>query len=176
MNKEKSKVTPKLGLDFGKVIMGAVINGRQDTSFLGTTFDEAMKSPATEGAIEAVAELVDAFKGNVWIVSKCGPSVENKTRAWLKHNHFYRETGLKNANLRFCRKRPEKAPICQQIGITAFVDDRLDVLIHMEGIVSDLYLFGEQPPNQSKIDSITAVKDWEEVLQEILPDKIRKFA
>ena len=138
MNKDK------LGLDFGKVIMGAVKNGRADTSFLGTTFNEAMKSPPGEGAFEATKQLVELFCGDVWIVSKCGPSVEQKTKAWLKHWKLYDETGLDRANVRFCRERHHKARICKQLGITHFVDDRLDVLQPMVGIVPTLYLFGEQ--------------------------------
>lgn len=168
----KTKNTkPRLGLDFGKVIMGATINGKADTSFLGTSFDEAMKSPATEGAVEAVAELVDRFDGEVWIVSKCGPSVENKTKGWLKHQNFYRQTGLKRENLRFCRKRPDKAPICKQLQITHFVDDRADVLQHMIGVVPNLFLFGEQR-DRVESDSFVWTPDWDSVLEGISVQKL----
>ncbi len=162
MNKEK------LGLDFGKVIMGAVKNGRADTSFLGTTFDEAMKSPPGEGAFEATRQLVDLFSGDVWIVSKCGPSVENKTKGWLKHWKFYDETGLDRGKVRFCRERHHKAKICKQLGITHFVDDRLDVLKPMVGIVSNLYLFGEQREGTICPEWATAVGDWGALLDEFL--------
>ncbi|MEM7010963.1 MAG: hypothetical protein AAF585_05710 [Verrucomicrobiota bacterium] len=161
---------PRLGLDFGKVIMGAVINGKADTSFLGTSFEDAMKSPATEGAVEAVAELVDRFEGEVWIVSKCGPSVENKTKGWLKHHDFYGQTGLQRKNLRFCRKRPDKAPICKQLRITHFVDDRADVLQHMIGVVPNLFLFGEQCDHVDKGPFIPA-NTWESVLDLIPAQK-----
>ena len=161
MNKEK------LGLDFGKVIMGAVKNGRADTSFLGTTFDEAMKSPPGEGAFEVTKQLVELFSGDVWIVSKCGPSVENKTKGWLKHWKFYDETGLDRANVRFCRERHHKARICKQLGITHFVDDRLDVLQPMIGIVSNLYLFGEQREGTDCPEWATPVGDWRALLDEI---------
>ncbi|MBL4634944.1 MAG: hypothetical protein JKY56_13815 [Kofleriaceae bacterium] len=73
----------KLGIDFGKVIIGATLNGVHDTSFLGSTLAAAMKTPAAEGAFDAVKELVSRFRGQVWIVSKCGPTVEKKSRAWL---------------------------------------------------------------------------------------------
>ncbi len=156
----------KLGLDFGKVIMGAVKNGRADTSFLGTTFDEAMTSPPGEGAFQAIAQLVNSFSGDVWIVSKCGPSVEKKTKGWLKHWSFYDETGLDRAKVRFCRERPDKAKICKQLGITHFVDDRLDVLEPMVGIVSNLYLFGEQQEGTVCPEWATEVGDWDVVLDE----------
>ena len=165
---EKIMEKNKLGLDFGKVIMGAVRNGRADTSFLGTTFDEAMKSAPEEGAFDAIRQLVDRFSGGVWIVSKCGPSVENKTRGWLKHWKFYDETGLDRAHLRFCRERRDKALICRELEVTHFVDDRIDVLQPMVGVVPNLYLFGEQREGAVCPAWATPVGGWAAVLDEIL--------
>ncbi len=134
----------RLGIDFGKVIMGPVINGRADTTFLGNSFAKAMETPPSEHALECITDLVDVFAGEVWIVSKCGQSVQNKTKAWLKHWDFYAATGLVKTNLRFCLERRQKAGICKQLRITHFIDDRLDVLQPMKGVVDNLYLFGEQ--------------------------------
>ncbi len=47
-------------------------------------------------------------------------------------------------NLRFCLQRPQKADHCRELGITHFIDDRSDVLRHLEGIVPKRYLFGPQ--------------------------------
>jgi len=159
--------TQKLGLDFGKVIMGAVKNGRADTSFLGTTFAEAMNSPPENGAIDATRKLVDRFDGHVWIVSKCGPSVENKTRGWLKHWNFYASTRFDRDRVRFCRQRRDKAGICMQLGITHFFDDRLDVLEPMRGTVPNLYLFGEQQPGTTCPHWAVAVENWGALLDVI---------
>lgn len=172
--KKKKQTTPRLGIDFGKVIMGAIINGKEDTSFLGTTFEQAMTSPATPGAVEAVTQLVDLFDGEVWIVSKCGPSVENKTRGWLKHHEFYRTTGLDPKRVRFCRQRPEKAKICRQLGITHFIDDRLDVLTPMVGIAPHLFLFGEQKSGTPIPGYVEPVTDWEQTLAAILPETVSR--
>lgn len=46
--------------------------------------------------------------------------------------------------VRFCRERPQKAPICAELGITHFIDDRADVLEPMCGIVANRFLFGPQ--------------------------------
>lgn len=135
---------PRIGIDFGRVIMCPVENGVQDTSFLGRSFSEAMKTTASTGAIECIGKLVERYQGRVFIVSKCGDSVENKTRGWLSHNEVYAKTGLSQEKVHFCKKRKDKAPICQRLGITHFIDDRADVLSHMVGIVPNLYLFGEQ--------------------------------
>jgi len=147
--------------------MGATIQGKADTSFLGSSLETALQSPATEGALEAVKQLVDDFSGQVWIVSKCGPSVQRKTRAWLDHHDFSHHTGWSSENLRFCLKRPEKAAICAELGITHFVDDRLDVLEAMSGVVPYRYLFGEQEPGLHWSDIILHVPDWKAVLREV---------
>ncbi|MBX2797315.1 MAG: hypothetical protein KTR31_06605 [Myxococcales bacterium] len=147
----------RLGLDIGKVIIGPIVDGRADTSFLGTQLDDAMSTPPAPGAFSAIRTLVDRFD-EVWLVSKCGPSVQRKTRAWLDHHDFYRTTGVPSGHLRFCLKRHEKAPIAMELGLTDFVDDRRDVLVHMRGLVPRLYLFGEQTeaPPQWTIH----VADW----------------
>lgn len=152
----------RIGIDFGRVIMCAIQNGVQDTSFLGVSFDEAMKTPATPGAIECIEELVAHYKGRIYIVSKCGESVENKTRGWLSRNGIYAKTGLAKDQVYFCKKRKDKAPICRKLGITHFIDDRVDVLSHMVGIVPHLYLFGEQS-NASPPEWAEALADWEQV-------------
>jgi len=153
----------KLGIDFGKVIMCPTIEGVNDTRFLGCTLDDAMQTPAAPGAISAIAELVELFEGGVWIVSKCGPSVEKKSRAWLEHNRFYEQTGLSRENLRFCLKRHDKAPICKKLGIDNFIDDRLDVLLPMQGHVRRLLLFGEQAPSLRIPHWAQSVANWREV-------------
>lgn len=135
---------PRIGIDFGRVIMCPIKNGIQDTSFLGRSFSEAMKTPASTGAIECIGKLVQRYNGHVFIVSKCGESVEKKTRGWLRNNEVYAKTGLLRERVHFCTKRKAKAPICNRLGITHFIDDRADVLSHMVGIVPNLYLFGEQ--------------------------------
>lgn len=166
--KRKKDSLPKLGVDFGKVIMGAVIDGKADTSFLGSTLEDAMSSPATPGAISSLRTLVDSFEQRVWIVSKCGPSVQRKTLAWLAYHEIYEKTGLRKDRVRFCRARREKAPICEDLGITHFVDDRLDVLLPMEGIVPHRFLFGEQGAEGARVpDSVTPVFDWAETVRKI---------
>jgi hypothetical protein len=156
-----------IGIDFGRVIMCAVKNGVEDTSFLGSSFPEAMRTPASTGAIDCIGKLVQRYEGRVFIVSKCGESVENKTRGWLSKNEVYAKTGLSKDQVHFCRKRPDKAPICRRLGITHFIDDRVDVLSHMVGIVPNLFLFGEQA-HGSPPDWAETLIDWEQVSARLL--------
>ncbi|CAM3605118.1 hypothetical protein KIPE111705_16530 [Kibdelosporangium persicum] len=141
----------RLGVDFGRVINdGASHPGGDDTVFLTGGFDEAMRTPAMPGAFETLARLTEAFDGKVWIVSKAGERIQQRTMEWLDHNGFWSATGVSRANTRFCRKRPEKAVHCKRLGITHFIDDRQDVLRHLRDTVEHLYLFGPQkadPPD-----------------------------
>ena len=159
MNK-KQNITPRIGIDIGKVIMSPVVGGRSDTSFLSGSLERAMQTPPTPHALEAVRELVEVFDGQAWLISKAGPSVQFKTKEWLKHWDFYSHTQLPRKNLRFCLRRPDKAGHCKQLKITHFIDDRLDVLKHLNGNVQHLYLFGEQPKLDAAPDWVTPVIDW----------------
>jgi hypothetical protein len=152
---------PRLGVDIGRVI---IAGDGPDTSFIGGTDEDALRAPAVPGALDALARLQARFGGRVWLVSKCGERVEAKTRAWLAHHRFFETTGVLRDHLHFCRKRPEKAPICKRLGITCFVDDRQDVLVHMEGIVPTRLLFGAE---SSLHAAITPVAGWPQVEEAI---------
>ena len=135
----KTQNTPRLGVDIGRVI---IHGDGPDTNFIGGTDEAAMSAPAMEGGFEALARLRARFEGRVWIVSKCGPRIEARSRAWLERHEFFQITGILRQNLRFCRNRKDKAPICEGLGIDFFVDDRIDVLLPMAGIVPNRFLFG----------------------------------
>lgn len=150
-----------IGIDIGRVIIGPTIGGVEDTSFIGTQLQEALTTPAAPGAFEVIRGLVERFEGRAWLVSKCGPSVERKTKAWLEHVDFYALTGLASDNVRFCRERREKAGHCEELGITHFIDDRLDVLSPMRGGVPNLFLFGEREGAASRWT--IPVVDWRAV-------------
>ena len=102
----------RLGIDIGRVIMSPVTGGKSDTSFLSGNIAQAMATPPSEGAMEGVARLVDAFDGLVWFVSKAGPGNQQKTWLWLEHHNFYQNTGLLPSHVRFCLKRQEKVVHC----------------------------------------------------------------
>ena len=136
-----------LGIDIGRVII-APSDGSGDTSFLNGDEAEAMRTPQNQGAFEAIGRLAEGFEGRVWIVSKCGPRIAERSRRWLAHHEFHRRTGIGADRLRFCRQRHEKRGHCEALGITHFVDDRIDVHGHLRGLVPHLYLFGPQKPNR----------------------------
>ncbi|MBA9006917.1 hypothetical protein [Thermomonospora cellulosilytica] len=124
---------------------GGLADGAQDTVFLGGDLEQALRTPATEGAFEVLGRLSELFERRVWVISKCGPVTERKTRLWLDRHEFWERTGTPAGNIRFCRKRAEKAVHCAELGITHMIDDRLDVHRALRDVVGHRYLFGPQP-------------------------------
>ena len=162
MNKINS--TARLGIDFGRVIMGAAdSDGRADTSFLSGGEARAMETTSERGAFETIRDLCERVDGNVWIVSKCGPRIEQRTRRWLDHHSFFSETGVPRENLRFCRERREKKIHCGELRISHFIDDRMDVLTHLRGLVPLLYWFGAETLSKPAPKWVTPVADWNAV-------------
>ncbi len=157
-----------LGVDIGGVITDRV-NDHTDTSFFGENF---LRTTAVPGVFAALATLVDeVFADSVFVVSKCGPAVQAKSLAWLAHHRFYERTGVRPDHVRFCRRRSDKAAIADELGLTHFVDDRLDVLEPMVGGVGHLYLF--RPTDRDRRRSgryggISVVDSWPEVVSDLL--------
>lgn len=150
-----------IGIDIGRVL---IAGDGADTSFLGHDEDRAMRAPEMPGAIESITRLVEAFDGRVWLVSKCGPRVEARTRKWLVGKRFFERTGMSERNLRFCRERRDKAPIAVDLGLDRFVDDRADVLRSMRGLVPRLVLFGATTAEPG----MSAAPDWRRALPLLL--------
>lgn len=168
-NKIGASAQDTLGIDIGRVIIGPVgDNGHADTSFLSGTPECAMQTPPAPDAFVAISKLVRAFNAKVWLISKCGPRIQAQTQRWLDHWNFWTTTGIATNHLRFCLQRRDKALHCREIGITHFIDDRLDVLQHLRGLVPCLYLFGHQ---QDPVPTwVTPVLTWPIALSAVLAD------
>ncbi|MFC0532150.1 hypothetical protein [Phytohabitans kaempferiae] len=136
---------PRLGIDIGRVIIDGTSHPEGgDTAFFAGDTATMLRTPAVPGAFEAIARLVARFEGRAWLVSKCGERVQRRTLHWLDHHDFAGRTGIAPDRVRFCRRRPDKAIHCAELGITHFVDDKLDVHEALRGMVPHLYLFGRQ--------------------------------
>src|SRR6478736_980101 len=109
----KTASIPTLGIDIGRVIIGAADpSGRADTSFLRGDEETALSTAATEGAFEIIAELTRLFNGRVWLVSKCGPRIQAQTLRWLKRHDFFAKTGVQPNRVLFCLERHQKREHC----------------------------------------------------------------
>jgi hypothetical protein len=157
----------KLGIDVGRVLIAPGDGSRPDTSFIGGSLEDALSTPPYEGMFDVVPALANRFDGRVWIVSKCGRRIQERTLQWFERHRFFERTGIDRRNVRFCLQRPEKALHCRELGITHFIDDRTDVLDAMLGVVPNRYLFG--PQRTAVPRGIRHLGTWAEVAQELLP-------
>ena len=155
--------TKRLGIDVGGVLTRK--GGKADTFLFGPNY---LNAPAVDGAIDAVIELAQSppFKGNTFIISKCGHKVECRTRDWLKAKNI--DLYIPETNWHFCKKRHEKAPIAEDLGLTHFVDDRLEVLSYMTS-VKKRFLFqpeaDEIEPRKHMLPQVQIVENWRELLK-----------
>jgi len=158
-----------LGVDIGNVIID---HRSTDPNDMKLHEERYSTIPASTDAFEAIHKLNTYFNGQVYLISKCTPWAEEKILAWLSDNDFYKKTGVNTKNVRFVRERHEKDAICQKLGITHFIDDRLEVLSHMVRSTPNLFLF---QPDKIEIEEfkqflpdVTVVSDWKDVLSEII--------
>lgn len=155
-----------LGVDVGGVIIDRVNDGT-DTSFFGHNF---LLTTAVADVFEVLRQLHERFD-KIVLVSKCGQSTQDRTRQWLAHHNFYERTGIAEPDVHFCRERREKAPICQRLGVTHFIDDRLEVLGYLE-TVSHLYLFQPLETEVKRfsrfLPRVKRMNSWQDVLRDLM--------
>jgi hypothetical protein len=130
----------RLGIDIGRVIIDSPPGA--DTAFFHGDHATVLRTPFVPGAFDVIPRLVD---GQAWLISKCGPRIQQRSLAWLHHHDFFHRTGIPATNIRFCLRRPDKAIHCADLAITHFIDDKPDVHTALRDVVPHRYLFGPQP-------------------------------
>lgn len=156
--------TEMLGVDVGGVLVDRINADGSDTSFFSDRF---LETPAVAGAFDTLTRLGrERFGQRICIISKCGPRTEEKTRLWLAHHKLLDVLGLDSQALHFCRKRPDKAPICKRLGVTHFIDDRMEVLTHLTSVRHRI-LFGPQEEGM-KAKGVMRALTWSEVAAKLL--------
>jgi len=157
----------KIGIDIGGVIIA------QDTDEPDLFFTEAFLNAKTFlDCFETIKHLVQSLGcENVFIISKCGESIQKKSREWLEHKNFFNITGFDPNNIYFCLERQEKAKIADKLGLTVFIDDRYTVLQYMLNStqLNRLILFcpnskEEELSKNNPNDKIIQMQSWKEVL------------
>ncbi len=160
-----------LGIDIGGVIIDRIANDDTDTSFFT---DNYLRTTPVLGAFEAIARLISERFGrrNVHLISKAGEKVQAKTLHWFEHHRFFEQTGVLPENVHFCLTREEKAPLCKDLGVTHFVDDKLEVHSYLFDFVMFRYLF---MPSEREVEryrqflpGVIHIENWNELLVVLL--------
>ncbi len=155
-----------LGVDIGNVIINHRLSDPNDK----TLYEERYSTiPPTENVFNALNKLNTYFHNDVHLISKCTEWAEKKITEWLDYNDFYTKTGIDRSHVHFVRERSDKNTLCNKLGITHFIDDRLEVLSHMIEPERTLILF---QPDKSEVDifqkylnGVTVVDTWDDVLK-----------
>ena len=135
---------PRLGIDIGRVIIDGPSHPGGDTAFFSGDEAVMLATPEMAGCGPAIARLAGLFSRRVWLVSKCGPRVQARTMRWLDAHDFYERAGLPRGHVRFCRARADKRAICEDLGLTHFIDDHPEVHAAIRGAVEWQCFFGAQ--------------------------------
>lgn len=129
-SKPKAQGTePRIGID-----IGGVLTREGDPNYRGS-LDEWDSTWEADGALDAVRKITETFgPSNTFLVSKVRPggAMHRRMEQWLHEEiMFCQETGLPKENIIFVRAvdGPEgKGVACEKLGISHFVDDKLEVL------------------------------------------------
>ena len=121
------------------------------------------------GALETLSSITRLGFSEIHIVSRVDPEfwIKERVRAWLRQHGF--ESVVPLSRLHFCEKWHEKAPLCERLGVTHFIDDRLEALEPMVGKIEHLLLFRpwtkEDKPRWHLVEDgkVVLVKSWTEV-------------
>ena len=162
-----------LGVDVGGVLLRRT-DYQEDATPSGP---QLTASSAVPGALVALRRLATLMFGtSIFLVSKCGPKTEERTREWLASSDFARVTGVPTDNVRFCRKRRDKAEICDELAVTHFVDVRLEVLSYLTA-VQHRFLFDPDPDEVAEfaghLPSVRVVDDWASLTEALLHTRPR---
>lgn len=150
-----------LGVDIGRVII-ADDTDTPDRRIFGERYLDA---PEVPGAIDTIRGLVEAGDWRaIHLVSKCGLVVQGRTREWLEHHEFFPRSGLNPKDLHFTLTRQEKGVVADELGITAFIDDRPDVLASLPERVATRILFGEEAADITGVaEGVIVAHTWKDV-------------
>lgn len=128
--------------------------------------------PEIEGAFDAVRQLrEEKFGDEGYVISMCDEQIEVRSREWLTHTNFVKRTGIVWDRIIYCRTFAEKAQIAGRLGLTHFVDDRLEV---MEDFNNEerLYLFQSNAQERARfsrhLHKVLEVQSWREIVADIL--------
>ena len=116
---------PLLGLDIGGVLVDRAFHDKEE-SFFGSA---PLEAPPVVGALEEIVRLHETgCPYRIVLISKARPKIAQATRQWLEHLGFHERTGVARQSVHFVENRIDKAPLCERLGVTHFVDDRNVVL------------------------------------------------
>lgn len=104
-----------IGIDFGNTITYNIL-------------DSTTRVPFPD-VVRVVNSLSSRYPCH--IISKVTPQQKKNVLAWMATNNFLTQLGIPLSNVHFCNERHEKNEICVRLGVTHHIDDRPEVVSHL---------------------------------------------
>lgn len=128
--------------------------------------------PEVAGAFEALRYLnVEKFPGCAFVVYNATNVANQKIMSWLSAKRFFERTGIFPEKVTRTEHGRNKWSICERYAATHFIDDRLEVLQHLVGKVSNLLLFrpqlGEIERYKASLPYVRPYVSWEQILYDL---------
>ncbi|HIH15559.1 MAG: hypothetical protein QT08_C0020G0028 [archaeon GW2011_AR17] len=167
----------KIGLDISGVIINideaSITPGIYQDLFC-TEEKKYRTIPPMDGAFAGLSRLSLVFEREIYLISHAAPRhIETVTRDWLDYHGFSETTGINPDHFYFCDTRQGKKGLCDRLGITDMVDDRLEILSYLPGL--QRYLFqGRDEEIQTYaayLSQVHRVHNWRELVQKIEEEK-----
>lgn len=119
------------------------------------------------GAIQNLQKLTQENRfDEIYLISRVNFLGRVLFPLYLNRLHFWEQTGIPKDHLYFVNYDSDKVSICEDLGITDFVDNSYSVLRHMVGVVDRCYAFKQWKVTDlihpAKVRNVTRVKSWEE--------------
>lgn len=121
------------------------------------------------GSFDNLRKIVQSGRfEKVYVISKIPYLLRFTFAARLWYFNFWNYTGIPRNHLYFCSHYQDKAVICEKLGVTHFVDDRLQVLSYMK-TVGNLYAFQPRLTDRELkkypevLKEATVVESWQEL-------------
>jgi len=141
----------RIGIDLGWTVKGHKPSNERDL-------------PAPD-SFRVISELIK--RGDiVYIISKVNSEQKARCETWLKHHDFFNKTGVKPENLYFCFERKDKTLFVRALNIKIMIDDRPEVMAHLDYDVIKLLINPDEPDmvqHKDHLFNTKIVKDWLEI-------------
>lgn len=124
------------------------------------------------GALTNLQKIVRSghFK-EIYIISRANILNRVYFRLRLSLSGFWETTGIPASHVVFCWRNKDKAAICRKLKVTDFVDNRLDVLRHLESVPRRFALAPEKNEMQKfhpLLPFIQIAESWEKLTSVLL--------
>lgn len=148
-----------IGIDFGNTITYKA-------------FPEASERLVYPDCFRVIRRMVTAPDTDVYIISKVDDEQKKRAIEWMEKANFYAETGIAPDYVLFCKERHEKGLIADALELTHHIDDRPEVMVHMNSSIRK-YLYDPVAADVvtffNGLSNTRIVKSWRELELEFFP-------